>query len=191
MPPKRIVTKIGHIYQTIETKRGPRYFQLVAFDHLQLVSDVIVLFRPPTEPLNPKDVDQIAALPVECYTHTIVNFGVKDGLWHKVGKSSVKTDLAQLRFKSYHDAAMGEIETKAVAKSIMPPSPLPFPHWVTWTPQGEGWSYIDDATGKQLAAMGGSVYPPAHVIELIEHGPDPVRQRWPVGSIEAPSVPTV
>jgi hypothetical protein len=187
MPPKRIITKIGHIYQTIETKRGPRYFQLVTFDQVQLVSDVVVIFRPPEDPLDPKDVDQIAALPVECYTHTIVNFGIKDGLWHKIGKAPVKAQLAQLHFKSYHDAEMGEIEAKAVAKGIMPPSPLPFPHWVTWTPQDADWTYVDDFTGKQLAAMGGSVYPPAHVIELIEDGPNPKRQHWPTGSIEGPA----
>lgn len=177
MPPKRtrIVTKIGYVYQTISTKHGPRYFQLVTFDQVQLVSDVIVIFRPPVQPISPKNLDEIVALPIESYTHTTVSFGIREGLWHKIGKAPVVADLSALRFKNYHNAEIGEVETKAVAQGIMPAPPVACPRWVSWTPLDQEWTYLDEPTGSKLTAMEGSVHPPSYVLELIEQEPNPSR----------------
>ena len=162
----RIVTKVGFLYKTIDTKKGARYLQLVSLDLINLNSDVIVVFA---KDVDPRQLEEISPKDIEFYTHTTVSEGVRQGLWEKVGNFEVKVDITKLAFKNYHDSFTGRtLSSSLEGPSLMPK--IPFPNWTTWNPLDEEWKYISLEVGRKLVAEDGGIKPPSDIVYRIENG---------------------
>ncbi|HRK06003.1 MAG TPA: hypothetical protein PLW14_13010 [Chlorobiota bacterium] len=108
--PKRVVTKIGDVFEVPISETEKKYFQLIAFDMTQLNSDVIRAFKL-VVPLDesPKIADIIAS-GVEFYAHCVTKWGVKDGSWSKIGKSPDVGNLDNILFRGSSDYGNPQIK---------------------------------------------------------------------------------
>lgn len=85
----RIVTKIGDVFCIKLDESQKKYFQYVANDLTQLNSNVIRGFKKsyPTDS-NPK-LDEVVNDEIAFYAHCVIKWGIKMGLWEKVGKAHI------------------------------------------------------------------------------------------------------
>lgn len=174
---KRIVTKVGDVYQTKETAEGRRYLQLVAIDLIDLNSDVVVVFADQKGADEPPNIE--ADSEIEFYTHTTVSQGVREGLWEKVGSRAVAVDLSSLVFKSYYGPDIADV-AKNMDPGMLPP--VPYPNWAVWTPADQERRYVSGAEGIPVKAERGGVFPAPDVLYRIEHGRSEFRSDWPSGA---------
>lgn len=85
---KRIVTKIGDVFCVEVEGRYKQFFQYIANDMTQLNSSTIRVFQK-EYPMEYKPVvDEIVKDEVMFYAHTVLRFGIQEGVWYKVGKSA-------------------------------------------------------------------------------------------------------
>lgn len=159
----RVITKEGDVYETVPTEKGTRLLHFVAIDLVDLNSDVIIVYKPH---VSLKDIKDKGFLPenVDFYTHTTVSQGVKQGLWHKIGKVSTPP-LHLFPFKQFHDEEEKEADQAA---GITPASS--YPYWTTWTPDDTDWHVLSADEGAKLVAEDGLILPANDVIYRIEHG---------------------
>jgi len=99
----RIYTKIGDFFTVHLEGRGVKYFQLVAFDLTQLNSDVIRVFKElyPSDNLPP--LAQVELGEIDFFAHCVVKFGVKRGLWEKIGNLSSVGHPERVLFRDSND----------------------------------------------------------------------------------------
>jgi hypothetical protein len=98
----RTNTKIGDIFSAQTGQNSKKYFQYVANDLTQLNSDVIRAFKTeyPLDAMpNLKDVikDEVAF-----YAHCATKWGIKMGLWEKVG-NSLDVGMVDVWFRGTND----------------------------------------------------------------------------------------
>ena len=85
---KRIVTKIGDVFCVEVDGRYKQFFQYIANDLTCLNSSTIRVFQK-EYPMEYKPVvDDIVKDEVMFYAHTVLRFGIQEGVWYKVGKSA-------------------------------------------------------------------------------------------------------
>lgn len=98
---QRIVTKIGDVFSVTLDNGNLRFFQYIANDLTQLNSSVIRVFKKEYPAEYEIDVDDIVADDVEFYAHTVLKFGIKAGVWRKVGKSQNVGNTENIMFRMY------------------------------------------------------------------------------------------
>ncbi|MDB5178576.1 MAG: hypothetical protein JWN01_519 [Patescibacteria group bacterium] len=153
--PKRVVTKVGDVFETSDKKY---FIQLATIDHIQLSSDVAAIYR--VRPgLSPSE---LAHEPVFFYTHTTLSAGVKQGLWSKIGRSAVQ-DISRFRFKTYFGPDESEVMKNFTPKARH------HPHWAMWTPVDTEWQIISEKKGIKLDAETGGIVPAGWIIERINN----------------------
>jgi len=81
----RTNTKIGDVFSVKLDDKSKKYFQLIAFDLYQLNSDVIRAFKKVYSIDTNPDLSEITKGEVDFYAHCVTKFGIKMGLWEKVG----------------------------------------------------------------------------------------------------------
>ncbi len=152
------MSKRGEIYE-IPYKSIKRYFQLVAFDETQLNSDVIAVFNYRAKPDEKPSIDDIVDSGVEFFVHTTVNAGVRQELWHKIGKAEI-VDYSEALFKEIYDEdGMPTVEPDADS----------YHSWIIWHVNGD-WQQIGDRVDEYPEAQLGSVYSPSSILYRIEIG---------------------
>jgi hypothetical protein len=161
-----VKTKVGDIFKVGAIKNESFHLQLVAIDPVSLNSDTIVVFDG-----NPADNDARRMF----YTHTTVAQGLREGLWSKIGNGDVNVKLSDLVFKNFNSAEDGEAELLTVGSSTT----VPYPNWVSWSPQDENWAYISYDDGLELAAEDGGIFPAQDIIHRIETGKSGFKNNWP------------
>lgn len=152
---KRIVTKIGDIFCVEIDGKHKRYFQYIANDLHQLNSSTIRVFKHNYAYDDKPSMEDIVADNVDFYTHTVLKFGIQDGLWEKVGKCKDVGSFDSIIFRLYEEWF---------------PDDTPV-GWYIWHFGEEDSHYI----GKQLGDYSsiseyGSVFPPSWVVERIKYG---------------------
>ena len=90
---KRVTINEGDIFEVPLDNNTKGYFQFIMLDLTQLNSEVIRVFRkqyPHDETIH---LAEIVKDEVHFYAHVIIKFGVKMGLWKKIGNLPLKVPL--------------------------------------------------------------------------------------------------
>lgn len=99
----RVNTKIGDVFSVKLNENSKKYFQLIAYDLIQLNSDVIRAFKTVYPANENPELLEIVEGEVEFYAHCITKFGVKWGLWKKVGNIKNVGDTDSVLFRNTND----------------------------------------------------------------------------------------
>ena len=100
---KRVVTKIGHIFCIEIDGEYKLFFQYVANDYSYLNSSVIRVFKN-KYPMDYKpNIDEIVKDEVWFYVHVMLNNGVRDGIWYRVGKHADLGDVENIMFSVHSE----------------------------------------------------------------------------------------
>ncbi len=83
----RINTSIGDVFEVPISDRDIRYIQLIAIDSTQLDSDVIRAFEKIYQRDKPPTIRDLVREKVDFYAHCVTKWGVKMGIWNRIGNS--------------------------------------------------------------------------------------------------------
>ncbi len=159
MKSKRVVTKIGDVFSVKIDADTKKYFQLIAFDLTQLNSDVIRAFKK-KYPINADPhLDEIVEGEVEFYAHCVANWGVKMGLWEKVGKSGDIGRLDHILFRDTEDYGCKEGEAPIRVSN----------RWYVWR-IGCGFRDVGKLKGENRKADIGLVINPESIVHRMRTG---------------------
>ena len=160
---KRIVTKIGDVFCVEVDGRYKQFFQYIANDLTCLNSSTIRVFQK-EYPMEYKPVvDDIVKDEVMFYAHTVLKFGIQEGVWYKVGKSAdIGLDtLNNVLFGiplpiRYEDGKMMDLDYLG--------------NWVVWK-VNQPWLRIGELKEKDAHLIEeGSVMPYTEIAERIKYG---------------------
>ncbi len=146
----RVVTKIGDLFSVKLDNESRKFFQLIASDPLQLNSDVIRAFKrefPIDESPKP---DEIVSGEVQFYSHCIVTWGMKLGLWEKVGKSPDVGKIEQILFCLTPEYARKKGEERLIRSD----------KWYVWRIVDDGYTDVGRLEGENKKAEFGVVFTP-------------------------------
>lgn len=156
---KRIVTKIGDVFSVQIGERTNKYFQLIAYDRTQLNSDVIRAFKAFYPSDTNVDLTEVVNGEVDFYAHCVTTFGVKMGLWEKVGKSENIGSLDQILFRDTNDYGHKEGEEPVRVSN----------NWYVWH-VNERFRDVGKLVGENLKAEIGVVVNPYDIVERMKTG---------------------
>lgn len=174
---RRIVTKVGDIFETVSTKKGTRYLQLIAIDVNDLSSDAVAVYHNKGKMV--KSFEEIALLPIEFYSHTTTAQGVGDNLWRKIGNTKVPS-LGRFVYKYFRGER--ELESEAnMARYDNRDSPLSPQKvcWDVWTLGDKEKHRVSLEEGLIIPAEHGGVLPASDIIYRIENGKSRFKLGWP------------
>lgn len=155
----RINTKIGDVFSVTINDSNKKYFQYIANDLTQLNSDVIRAFEKSYAVSDKPELSEIVEDEVDFYAHCVTKFGIKQGLWEKVGNIPFKGSVDVL-FRDTNDAghALGEEPVKISHK------------WYVWKINDKDFTRVGNLTGENRKAEIGVVIPPYLIVERIITG---------------------
>jgi len=160
----RVNTKIGDIFSVKVDDCNKKYFQLVAFDLLQLNSDVIRAFKK-VYPLDvTPELSEIINGEVEFYTHCVTKLGLKMNLWEKVGNAVEVGDPTNVLFRGTNDygSVVGEDPIKISDR------------WYVWHINDKDFTRVGKLEGENQKSYIGIVINPLGVIELLKGNKYPI-----------------
>lgn len=153
---KRIVTKIGDIFSVPINDKEKRYMQLIAFDLIQLNSDVVRIFEKKYAIGDNPNIDEIIKDKILIYTHCATKFGVQLNLWEKVGKSPNVGNIREIIFKDTNDYGHKQGE-----------EPIKLSHnWHIWRIGDDKFTNVGKLEGENRKAYIGLVINPLGIVEL-------------------------
>lgn len=156
----RTNTKIGDVFSVKIDDNSKKYFQLIAFDLMQLNSDVIRAFKK-VYPLdvNP-DLQEIIKEEVEFYAHCVTKLGLKMKLWESVGNIDEIGTISNIIFRDTNDygSKLGEEPIKVSNK------------WYVWRINDKDFTTVGKLVGENRKAEIGVVVNPYEIVERIKTG---------------------
>lgn len=157
---KRKNTKIGDIFAVKLDNGSKKYFQLIAFDLIQLNSDVIRVFKKSYSVNDDIDLLEIINDEVDFYAHCVTKLGVKMGLWEVIGNVSEIGDISNIVFRNTNDygAKVNEEKIKISEK------------WYIWHINDEDFTRVGKLEGENRKAEIGVVINPYSIVERIKTG---------------------
>ncbi len=157
-------TKVGDIFSVKLDENRKKYFQYIGNDLIQLNSEVIRAFKR-TYPIEAiPDLSDIVSDEVDFYAHCVIKFGIKMGLWEKVGNVSNIGKLDNILFREAGDYGykQGEIPIKVSND------------WYVWKINDTEFTQVGKIEGKNRHAYIGLIFNPYGVIELLKGNKYPV-----------------
>jgi hypothetical protein len=151
---KRTNTKIGDIFLVKLDLNSYRYFQLVASDLTQLNSDVIRVFKKLYKIDENPTLSDLITGEVDFYAHCVIKWGIKSGLWEKIGNSS--------------DCETGEVFFR-ISGDYGNPKVVISKDWWVWK-TNEQMKHIGKLEGDYLKADIGIVISPDSILNRIKYG---------------------
>ncbi len=100
---KRVITKIGDIFDVNLENGCKKYFQYIANDMTQLNSDVIRVFRKEYLIDELPNYEELCSMEVDFHAHTMINLGVRENLFHQTGRRDVVADIKNILFRGTID----------------------------------------------------------------------------------------
>ena len=156
----RVYTKIGDVFSVQIDEQHKKFFQLIAFDLLQLNSDVIRAFEE-TYPIDSKPkLSDIVNGKVSFYAHCVTKWGVKMNLWEKVENIKDVGDIRNILFRTSADAGkkVGEEGVKVSNR------------WYVWRIGDKDFTYVGELEGENRNAELGIVVNPYDIVDRIKTG---------------------
>jgi hypothetical protein len=157
---KRVVTKLGDVFSVKIDESQRKYFQLIAFDLIQLNSDVIRVFKTKYPVDAVPDLEEVVKEEVEFYAHCVTKWGVKLGYWEKVGMVSDIGTLNHILFRDTNDygRAPGEEPVKISNR------------WYVWHIGDPDFTRVGKLEGENRKAEIGMVINPESIVHRIRTG---------------------
>jgi len=154
----RVRTRIGDVFSVRISEQSWKYFQYVANDLSQLNADVIRAFTRSYSIDDARDMSMIVKDEVAFYAHVVIPWGIKMGLWEKVGGVPETGDLRVL-FRGTNDYGCKVGET-----------PVAISHsWYVWH-IGEEFRRVGRLEGENRKAEIGIVVTPMDVVTRMRTG---------------------
>ena len=161
---KRLTTAIGDIFSIQINENAKRFFQLVAFDPLQLNSDVIRCFSKSYALDISPEMESIVSDEVLFYAHCATKLGLNMNVWTKVGKSKDIGNPQKILFRGTDDYG-----TKLGESPISTSS-----NWYVWQIGDEEFSHVGKLEGKNKNSYVGLIINPLGILELSKGNKYPV-----------------
>ena len=96
---KRTKIKKGDIFQVKLNESEVGYFQYLLLDPCMLNSEVIRVFCYRGAANESVNIETILSSGVDFYSHVVIKFGLKMGLWNKVGNQALEKDFTPPLFR--------------------------------------------------------------------------------------------
>lgn len=154
----RVYTKIGDIFSAKLDEKSKKYFQFIASDMGQLNSSVIRVFRKVYPIDATPDLSEVVKGEVEFYAHCVINWGVKLGLWEKVGRNPNVGRLDVL-FRTSEDSG----------RRVGDPRVEVSESWWVWH-LNEKHRSVGKLKGENQKAEIGSIIPPKSIVHRMQTG---------------------
>ncbi len=155
---KRVRVKIGDVFAVRLDDNIKKCFQYVEIDRSQLDSPVIRAFKK-AYPLDVMpDLAEIVADDVDFFAHVIVQWGLKMGLWEKVGHVDETGDPSVL-FRDTDDCGHKEGEAPVRVSS----------NWYVWS-VNEEFHHVGELKGENRNSEIGVVVSPPDIVHRMQTG---------------------
>jgi hypothetical protein len=155
----RINTRIGDVFEVKIDDYKKKYFQLIAFDLIQLNSDVIRSFAR-TFPIDAHPgLQEIVNGEIEFYTHCVTKLGLKMNLWEKVGNIGNVGELKHVIFRDTNDSGGKPGEQVKISEK-----------WYVWRIGDADFTRVGKLEGENRKAELGIVVNPFDVVERMKTG---------------------
>jgi hypothetical protein len=150
----RIVTRIGDIFEVPLDDQYKKYMQYIAIDRTQLNSSVVRAFKTKFPLESSPTIKVITEDAVDFYAHTVLRWGMSEGIWRKVGKSPNIGNL-DIMFRGTDD--------------ILDPKIVVSKNWHVWIINGPSQT-VGELVGDYRKAEIGSVKPANEIVSRMRTG---------------------
>lgn len=161
---RQLKTKIGDIFSVPINEKEKRYIQLIAFDLLQLNSDIIRCFRRIYSFKDNPSMGEIINDNVLFYAHCAIDFGLKLNLWTKEGNNLNIGHPERVLFRSTNDYAR-KAEDEPIKKSE---------NWYIWRITDNDFTHVGKLKGENINSFNGLVFNPYGILELAKENKYPL-----------------
>lgn len=155
----RTNTKIGDVFSVKIDENNKKYFQLIAFDSIQLNSDVIRAFKKVYSLADSPELSDIVTDEVDFYAHCVTKFGLKMGLWETTGNILEVGDYSNVIFKDTNDAGTRPGQQVAISDK-----------WYIWRINDLDFTNVGKLEGENRKAEIGVVVNPYDIVDRIKTG---------------------
>lgn len=160
---KRVVTKIGDVFEVKTSKERKKYFQLIAFDLTQLNSDVIRAFDKEYSLDEFPQLSEVVKDKIQFYAHCMTRSGVKLGFWEKVGRSDEIGEVGEIIFRGTEDYATAPGDEPISISD----------DWYVWRIGDDDFTEVGKLVGENRKAEIGLVFDPASIVHRMKTGEYP------------------
>ena len=154
----RANTTIGDVFEVKLDESIKKYFQYVTNDLTQLNSDVIRVFKSEYSIDSNANLSNIVNDEIDFYAHCVTKFGVKMGLWKKIGNIREVGDLEVL-FRDTNDAGSRPGEQIFVSSN-----------WYVWKINDVDFTVVGKLEGVNRNAEIGVVVNPLDIVSRMKTG---------------------
>lgn len=156
---KRINIRIGDVFSVKLDDGTKKFFQYVANDLTQLNSDVIRGFKNEYDLNAEPDLLEIVRSEVDFYAHCITKFGIKMGLWERIGNTSEIGDLKAILFRGSSDSGARPGEQVQISDK-----------WYVWHINDNDFTVVGKLEGENRRAEIGVVVNPYDIVDRLKTG---------------------
>lgn len=150
---RRVYTKKGDVFSVKTSDTTKKYFQYIASDLTQLNSSVIRAFKEEYPIDAAPDLAEVVKGDVDFYVHCVLNWGLKMGLWEKVGNVPAVGKIDHIMFRQEEDEPGTKISYK----------------WYVWR-INEEMKFVGKLKGDYQKAEIGDVMPPHSIVQRMQTG---------------------
>ena len=164
---KRIIAKVGFVYEAKTAADSKVHLQLVAIDQANLNSDIVAVFK--GNNLTDDDPEKIAQAKMVLYAHTTVSQGVRKQVLRKIGKAPVYLNTDDLVFKYRRDQEHVDslLWTSEILNDRSLRPPFSEPYWDIWKLGDKNWHSVSDEEGRVIEAQPGTIFSSESLLRLI------------------------
>lgn len=155
----RVITKVGDIFCAKINDGNKKYFQYVANDSTQLNSDVIRVYKKSYQIGSNSTLLDIMNDEIDFYAHCIINLGVKQGNWEKVGRVS-EVGVINVIFRG----------TKDFGRKLGQEPVLVSTNWYVWRINDKQFTPVGKLVDENKNAEIGVVVNPEEIIHRMQTG---------------------
>lgn len=153
-------TKIGDVFSVKISEHQKKYFQYISNDLIQLNSDIIRVFKRFYSLEETPDIVDVISDEVDFYAHCVTKFGIKFGLWEKIGNTSEIGKPESILFRDTNDYGykVGQ-------------APLKISHnWHVWRITDKDFRKVGELIGENRKAEIGLVMNPIEIVHRMKTG---------------------
>lgn len=153
-------TKIGDVFLVKIAEGEKKYFQYICNDLIQLNSDVIRVFKKVYSVDDNPSIIEVITDDVEFYAHCVTKFGIKSGLWEKIGNTPEVGRLDHILFRGSKDSGHKVGDERVTISD----------RWYVWKLNDKDFRVVGKLEGENRKAELGIVVISSDIISRIKTG---------------------